>query len=65
MTLSLTCNHCKLAITGEDEDELVVNVQEHVGEHSRAHGVSHVVTREQVLHRLRRQQEKEAAGRNE
>jgi len=59
MTLSLTCNRCKEAITGEDEDELVVNVQEHVTGHGRTHGMMHTPSREQILCRLREQQAKE------
>ena len=60
MTLSLTCNRCHQPITGEDEDELVANVQEHVAAHGRAHGMTHTPSREQVLRRLRKQQAKEA-----
>jgi len=62
MALSLTCKSCKMAVTGEDEDELVVNVQQHVRAHGRAHGVMHTPSREQVLRRLRKQQAKEAKG---
>lgn len=54
MTLSLTCRNCKLAISGEDEDELVAHVQEHVREHGRAQGVTHVPSPEQILARLNR-----------
>ena len=61
MTLSLTCNSCNEAITGADEDELVARVQAHVREHSRLHGVSHTLSRDQVLARLRRQQAKESS----
>lgn len=56
MTLSLTCKRCNEPITGEDEDELVANVQAHVRDHSRARGISHDVSRKQVLARLQRQE---------
>ena len=56
MTLTLTCKRCNEAITAEDEDELVVRVQAHVGAHSRAHGVPHNLSRKHILVRLRRQQ---------
>jgi hypothetical protein len=62
MTLSLTCKRCNEKITGEDEDELVVRVQTHVGTHGRLHGRFHTVSREQVLTRLRRQEAKENSG---
>ncbi len=59
MTLTLTCKRCDEPITGENEDELVTNVQSHVRGHSRSHGISHTVSRRQVLARLRRQEAKE------
>lgn len=54
MTFSLTCRHCHRAITGADEDDLVLRVQDHVREHAHEHGRSHAVTREQILARLHR-----------
>ncbi len=58
MALSLTCNHCHEVVTGEDEDELVARVQNHVRghahDHGRDHGRDHAVSREQILARLRR-----------
>jgi len=65
MTLRLTCQNCKKELTGDDEDELVASVQEHVAGHSQEHGVSHTPSREHILHRLHRQQAKEAAGKQE
>ena len=56
MTLTLTCRRCNEEIAAEDEDELVVRVQAHVGAHSRAHGVPHNLSRKHILTRLRRQQ---------
>jgi hypothetical protein len=61
MALSLTCKRCNEPITGETEDELVTNVQNHVRGHSRMHGISHTVSRRQVLARLRRQEAKESS----
>jgi hypothetical protein len=63
MTLSLTRKRCNEAITGQNEDDLVANVQAHVRGHSRMHGISHTVSRRQVLARLRRQEAKESSPR--
>jgi hypothetical protein len=62
MTLSLTCKNCNEAITGEDEDEFVARVQAHVRGHGRTHGFSHIVSRRQVLARLRRQEARQNRG---
>lgn len=56
MTLRLTCKRCDEVITGEDEDQLAAAVEAHVRSHPRTGGgVSHTVSRAQVLGRLRRQ----------
>jgi hypothetical protein len=60
MNLSPTCKRCNEPITGENEDDLVANVQTHVRGHGRRHGISHTVSRRQVLARLRRQEAKES-----
>ena len=54
MTLSLTCRHCAVEIVGENEDELVESVQEHMADaHPETTGKTHTVTRDKVLGRLR------------
>ena len=56
MTLSLTCRRCNEPITGQDEDELVAEVQSHVRAYRNHFGITHVVSGKQVLARLRRQE---------
>lgn len=51
MSLSMTCKHCNIAITAEDEDELVAAVQAHARTHERPVELK----REHILARLRRQ----------
>jgi predicted small metal-binding protein len=51
MSVSITCRHCKVTITADDEDELVRRVQVHVGTHERRTEL----TREHILGRLHRQ----------
>jgi predicted small metal-binding protein len=51
MSVSLTCHHCKISITADDEDELVTRVQAHARTHERAQEL----TREHILARLHRQ----------
>jgi len=59
MTLSLTCTHCGVVLAGDDEDELVAQVQTHVRGHARDHGRDHAISREQILARLHREQSKQ------
>jgi hypothetical protein len=54
MSLDVTCRHCNITISADDETTLVTRVQEHAGTHERPHQP----TREQVLARLRRQQKR-------
>ncbi|MDQ2741858.1 MAG: DUF1059 domain-containing protein [Chloroflexota bacterium] len=51
MTLSITCPRCDAAITADDENDLVVRVQAHVGDHAAGHSPS----RKHILSRLYRQ----------
>jgi hypothetical protein len=54
MSLNVTCRHCNITITAPDETTLVEKVQQHAGTHERPHEP----TREQVLARLWRQEER-------
>lgn len=51
MDLSMTCKHCGISISADDEDELVTRVQAH----ARTHDRPVELTREHILARLHRQ----------
>ena len=59
MTLNLTCKRCDEVLAGETEDELVARVQAHVRSHARDHGQDHAPTRDQILRRLAREQNRQ------
>ncbi len=52
MTLTLTCKGCNIAITADNEDEMVAALQAHI---VRDHNSAHSPTREQILARLHTQ----------
>jgi hypothetical protein len=58
MTVSLTCTRCQEAITAENEDQLVAQVQAHARDHGGAHG-QHIPSREHILAHLQRQDPEE------
>lgn len=56
MTISLPCTRCGVLITGDDEDELVAQVQTHA---TRDHDLGHPLSRERILAHLHSQDRKE------
>ena len=52
MTVSVTCRRCKELITGQDEDDLLAQVEAHARDHGGAHG-KHIPSRERILGHLR------------
>lgn len=61
MSVRLTCKHCRVTIEGGSEDELVVRVQEHTHTHERDPGL----TREHILRRLHRNEDRGHGQRSE
>jgi hypothetical protein len=59
MTISVPCPRCDKVITATDEDDLVVQVQDHVG---RDHDLPKVLPRKHILARLRRHREQGPKG---
>lgn len=57
MSVHMTCKHCRIELTADDEDQLVVNVQAHAATHDDGHGPA--LTREHILARLHRLQRRE------
>jgi hypothetical protein len=52
MTFNLTCKHCRIVISADTEDDLVIQVQQH----ARGHDRPQELTREHILSRVSRQQ---------
>jgi hypothetical protein len=55
MTLTMTCKHCDEMLTAEDEDGLVELVQTH----ARAHGDKPPLSRDHILARFHRIQDRQ------
>lgn len=55
--ISTTCKGCGIEITGSDEDDLVAQVQSHIGA---VHAAGHAPSREQVLAVIRARSDREA-----
>lgn len=58
MKQTMTCKHCGEAITADTEDSLVEQVQAHAATHD-----GKQLTREHILQRLHRLQDREHTGR--
>jgi hypothetical protein len=55
MTFALTCRHCDEVILGADEDDLVAHVQAHAASHAEPQAL----TKEHILRRYRRLQDRQ------
>jgi hypothetical protein len=60
MTFNLTCKHCRIVISADTEDDLVIQVQQH----ARGHDRPQELTREHILSRVSRQQPASGLGTN-
>jgi len=53
MSLSMTCRHCGIEITVEDDDQLVDQVQAHAIGHGKELSREHILHRHDVVQRHR------------